>query len=323
MHLYPNLYLRLEVSVCTPAMRSAPNQQTQNSPSSTQDMYWIPTIGDRVVCDGRRPLRSGAYEDDCDLSGEIVAEDESAFEFYVDPQDGTHPMFTNINQMQRASDGATPNLLFMLRKLIRHWGPITASVNMNIFLEHRVRCACSATLREILKIRSIRVRGKRPREEVTNMTDKYIATLRAATAVVSDNAHTNEAIMSGIYFFPRAIYHSAIMSGRYPSLLRLSQIIEYVNECRDVLTNEINGIETEENSDKLKKCCGVCFNKIPETSVLKHIGNCTFEACTRCWLEVRSRNQERCPQCRQVLGADLVHTFNDSDWRDAPSSEIR
>ena len=118
---------------------------------------------------------------------------------------------------------------------------------------------------------------------------------------------------------PQMISHPAIMSGRDPVCLRLKRTIEYVSECRAALTNEIDGIETEENSSKLKKQCKICYREIPETSVLKHIGDCSFEACTRCWLEVWSRmdGRARCPQCRRKLGLELVHTFEGSDFDDS------
>ena len=87
-------------------------------------MVWNPSIGDRVVCDGRRPLGSGPYVNDFDLAGVIVqiAPDESELEYYVDPQDGSHPMFTNITQIKRESDGAVPSFLHMVRDIIRTSG---------------------------------------------------------------------------------------------------------------------------------------------------------------------------------------------------------
>ena len=99
---------------------------------------WMPALDDRVVCDGRRPLGSGPYVDDYNMAGVIVAiaTDESDFGFYVGPQDGTHHMLTNITQMKHESDGALPNFLHMTRDIIRRWGPVTASISIQIFLEH-------------------------------------------------------------------------------------------------------------------------------------------------------------------------------------------
>ena len=66
---------------------------------------------------------------DFGLVGVIVqiAPDESQLEYYVDPQDGSHAMLTNITQMKRESDGAVPSFLHMVRDLIRTSGPVEAS----------------------------------------------------------------------------------------------------------------------------------------------------------------------------------------------------
>ena len=65
-------------------------------------MVWIPSIGDRVVCDGRRPLGRGPTVNDLGPVGVIVqiAPSESQLEYYVDPQDGIHAMLTNTTRIK-------------------------------------------------------------------------------------------------------------------------------------------------------------------------------------------------------------------------------
>ena len=121
-------------------------------------MVWIPSIGDRVVCDGRRPIGSGPYVDDSGLAGIIVqiAPDESELEYYVDPQDGSHAMLTNITQIKRESDGAVPSFLHMVRDLIQRSGPVEASISVQIFLEHRLSVAAGGTLERVKELEHVK-----------------------------------------------------------------------------------------------------------------------------------------------------------------------
>ena len=148
-------------------------------------MVWIPSIGDRVVCDGRRPLGSGPYVNDFGLAGVIVqiAPDESELEYYVDPQDGSHPMFTNITQIKRESDGAVPSFLHVARDLIRTSGPIEASISIQIFLEHRLSVAAGGTLdrvKELEQVKSVRINYKRSKVDVARSRHARIESIRAA-----------------------------------------------------------------------------------------------------------------------------------------------
>ena len=130
-------------------------------------------------------------------------------------------------------------------------------------------------------------------------------------------------IAGGLCFVPRSLSHPTIVNSHDPALAQLKSTIEYVNICRDTFAHEINGVETEENKHLPKKQCTVCYRDVPETSVFKHIGRCTFHACTRCWVELWSRfgNAAQCPQCRARLGPMLLNTFEGSYTWDVSDTE--
>ena len=250
-------------------------------------MVWIPSIGDRVVCDGRRPLGRGPYVNDYGLVGIIVqiAPDESELEYYVDPQDGSHPMFTNITQIKRESDGAVPSFLHMVRDLIRTSGPVAAAISIQIFLEHRLSVAAGDTLgrvKELEQVKSVRIRYKRSEDDVMRARQARFDSIRAAAHHVYDNCRQADRIAGGLYFVARSIAHPTIVNSHDPALAQVKTTNEYVNTCRDTFANEVDGVETEENRHLPKKQCNVCYRDVPETSVFKHKGRCTFHAGTRC-----------------------------------------
>ena len=222
-------------------------------------------------------------------------------------------MFTNITLMKRESDGARPNFLHITRDIIRRTGPVSASISVKIFHEHRVWSALSRSLKEIEKIEKVRIRSKSSPEEADRLKNERIGALKAIANVVDKNHLRHEMLRNGFDFMPAVIFHPTIMTSNDPIWAYLKQTLQYVSECRTILTNEIDGIETEEN--QIQQSCNICFrDNIPETSVFKHKG-CTFRACLKCWLELWSRmhDRSRCPHCRKKLGRELLSTFEGSE----------
>ena len=226
-------------------------------------MVWIPSIGDRVVCDGRRPLGRGPYVNDYGLVGIIVqiAPDESQLEYYVDPEDGSHAMLTDITQIKRESDGAVPSFLHVARDLIRTSGPIEASISIQIFLEHRLSVAAGGTLdrvKELEQVKSVRINYKRSKVDVARSRHARIESIRAAAHHGYDKCRKADRIAGGLCFITRSISHPTIVGSHDLALAHLKATIDYVNFCRDTFANEIEGIETEENNHLPNHQCNVC-----------------------------------------------------------------